>query len=798
MSLYQAPVKKLYTSLTSLIPTRSYLALLSIVLMTAACQDPPPSFDTNEETFTLPPQMSKDMFVSSVDSSMWNEPNEDMARIADQEVMADMDTLLPEVSWVELTLSPARIYYRLSETPQVQALAFDPYGQNLDLPVRFEFLPTDTVAIDMQDDGNTRLTLLAEGEVLMKACVGGIGETFNDQIMCAERSLIIDDRLPQVTVHWPSRGAMIHAEDPWPNPYNQEMMPEMMPEEEIPQMIGDMIPIYGEVIDSQENLIVKVNQEIVTLEAGRFATMIPAQFGYNRIEIIADDQVRNQIVSDIRWVLWSPALGEFLSDKSYIEDGLRFRIDQSFLDADQVADMSTSPLQAQELAEFLTIIINLIQPMNLIPNTTLIESEAFSLSIEEIELGEPLIDLRFSEQGISLFAGFNQLTLSTSGMISLAGGELSLDGSIVLGVASFAELAISSTSQRPLAIDVLETAVSITSIDANFEDASSEALIEALDTQARILVSELIDDVFEELITSQIPILLETSVYSILNTIREVPINLDASSLGLPVLSLSMLVNPHSIASQEASDADLVADVEIVHNNPVIESEVNRRGYPSMTSQDELPNHNSSFSFHLKFDVINALLAEVWRGGLLSLVPPLPAETQALVSEAYIEALSPPVIKVAPVTHVDPLVLQIAGLIVKLSGNFAPEVDEYEIFVEAGMRIIIDNGSFSFQLEEEPIIKVVIAVQRNEVPVIPTEILERVFLYSIWPSLNQSLSDEIRLGLSAATLSRQDFSNLGIILNEGTITPIFLDRIKTSGGWISLEGGIEVNLVVQP
>jgi hypothetical protein len=774
------------------------IALSVTSALLSGCQAPPLApfqFDFAVEYVPRYP----DLGPPEEDLAVWR----DMApTLMDEGVIEDAappEELLPTVNWIDLSLTPAKSVYLSFEQPLVVAEAFDLYGESISSElIQLEVTPSDLATLERGADGQLSIRFLREGEGVLNAC---LGEDFTDQVigetLCVRRPFVIDDATPSINVTWPPRGAFLTAQDLWPPSDQMDAMtggaePEMEP----PEPIGAWIYVEGEVTDGQRDLIVQVNGTPVELIEGKFSTKIPAHFGYNRIEITADDQAYLALSQDLRWVLWSPEIQPFEADRSVIERGLQLKIDQSFLDDDREVDLSVNPIVAQGLAQILTFFVDLIDPLTLLPTTVLSQSNTFSLSVEEFSLGSSDIDLQFTNEGISIFISLDEVILETTGQIDLIGEQVSLDGSINLGVSAYSMLTLETTPTQPLSLSVIDSGVSITSIDSDFEEASAEALIEALDTQARALITDLIDEVLADVISSQLPPLMEQSINSLFDTIREVPLYLNTGIDGVEALVLAFRVSPLDVDLNPRTSAGLWSNVEIVHEDEVRGPGTEVRGYPSLNESPDPPPSDADLTLHLQRDVLNALLSEVWRGGLLNLTPPLPPEAMVLLRTASVHALSPPVLARGAPADLFPLYLELGGLKVSLSGQLAPEIDEYEVFARIGARLTIIGGQLSIELEDVPNVTVALAHIRNTRPVLSESLLISFVNASIWPSIRENLMNNIRFGLASVSLSARDFNSLGIDLSRGQVTPQFSPVVKLLEGWVSMEGVIEASLTL--
>lgn len=691
-----------------------------------------------------------------------------------------------EVGWVSLTLNPANTFYTLSATPAVEVQIYNIYGQplpNARAEVRVEG------GLGRAEGG--RLAFEAEGEGAVVACAGaGVGEGASGEPVCTSRPLVVDDAAPAVVVEWPPRGAQLSALDPLPEGLTRRP----------PDNGGAWIPVVGYVEDGQGEVIVRLNGDVIEAPGGRFEAFIPAQLGYNRVEITVDDRVRAEEARDARWVLWAERYAPFEAQRSVLTRGAQLSLNQAFLDDDAPVDWGADPLVAGELAQLLELMVGLVDPMSLLAAPSLINTTAFSLSVADFALGLPRVDVFFTDQGLSLFMEFDHVTVSTTGGVTLNNQRVSLNGDIAIGVAVYAEFTMQTRPNAPLDLTATGAGVAVTSVDATFANPSAEALIEALDTQARALISDAIDGALNDLVSNQLPPLLEQSVNTLFGTMRALPIDLNTGLEGQAPLSLTLHITPEELLVSRRQRAALWCDVDVTHSRAVAGpgEGIEPRGVPMARTSAEPPEVDAPFALHLQLNTLNALLAEVWRGGLLSLTPPLPPETAALVREARVVGLTPPVLTLGDLGDPFPLYLELGALSLSILSPLAPEIDEYEVYARVGAHLALDGGAFVIELEETPEVRAALAVRRNARPALSELLIERVISTSVWPTLSSAIAGQIRIGLQDVPLATRDFAALGVSLSSARVSPSFDPDIRARLGWISLRGLIEASFSVAP
>lgn len=750
--------------------------MLSLVLSLSACQEPPLTPTAADDGISVPPLVS-DM----------GRPVEDLyVPLAGVEAPDMAPPALPTAGWVELNVSPAYVYYAWSDQPSAEAVVYDIYGQVIeDATVTFE-LSGAIGSLTMEGPRRVSLSFSQDGEGTLLACIGEeVGAGATGDPVCARRSFLVDRAPPSIEVLWPPRGAQLA-------PYDAPNVELSIPP---PDDSERWIPVVAQINDGQRDLIVRLNGRIVTLQdGGRLEAYLPADVGYQEVDITVDDGVRLSVTRDRRWVLWADDYLPFEEEHVSLPSGAMFSLNQSFLDQDLTLDLSDNPIIATELAQLVRMFLALIEPSALLPATDL-GSGSFSLSLGELSLGDPWVDVHFTEDGISLYVELSEVSLSTLGSINLGGQDLSLNGDLEVGLAVYGDFELNTRgAEQPLVLTPRGSGVAITTVNADFESPTAEALIEALDNEARQLVVQNVEGALQAIVRDELPPLLEQSVNSLFATVNYIPFTLDSGLEGAPVLRLALAVSPQRLEVIRQENASLWCDIQVEHRDgpPLGPGEgVLVRGVPISRASSNAPTLPSAFTLHLQQSMLTMLLAEVWRGGLLSLSPPLPPEASALVSEVQITAQSPPVIVPGELGDPYPLYLELGALHLEVSGPLAPETDDYEVYARVGARLNVDGGAFTIELEEQPQIQASVKTLRNTRPILGEDLLARVISSSVWPTLSAGITSQLRIGLEEAPLDLRAFAQLGVDFQSARMVPLFDAETVIRSGWMSLKGMIE-------
>lgn len=731
------------------LPRTSPTLLLGLLLAAAGCTD---------ATNVARPDAGADV-GPIVDPDGGPDP-EDAGPIRDSAPPPDMAA--PRPAWVEVSLSPRRPIYALDAEVQVEAVVYDRAGQPMDdVALTYDVAPMALGAVD----GEGVLRFSGEGAGAVLACAG---------MVCGRAALFVDDGPPTLVVESPERGAIVDGEG------------------------GETLVVTGSAVDSAGPVDVRINGVPAALDdEGRFEATIPAVFGVNRIEVIADDGVQPDPAYDVRDVLWAPRYTPVDPDGVTIPGAATLRVDQALLDTDNpiAVPRAGGNVRLADVAQVLDVLVQLVELDALIGDPVLAEGEPLDLRLEYVTLGRPDVEMLFTADGIEMFLVLPAVEVETAGQLVVEDEVIGLDGTIAAEVAAFARLDV--RLDDGLAVEVVDVQVNLESIRGRYANETANALIDSLGTLLGNIVRDLAQGLIEELVAEQLPGLLDEALATVLGTIADIPLQFDVGIEGAPPLDLALQITPAGLSLRRGTLMQLVLDARIAHPAPV-EAPHPDPGVPTLSAVDwpEAPGDGVGASVRLA--LLNGLLHEVWRTGLLNISPPLPDELSGLLGAVRLDARTPPVVVPAPLGAEFPLEVQIGDLRMHARGAAAEADDVYAISLRVGAGVLVQGAQIELVIADEPDVDVVLIEQGGERPVLSPTLLGNLLLRVVWPMVQEALGEGLAFGVDPFAIDPAALAEYAPRLEGLTLAPRFDGAPRIEAGRLVLEGGLQVDLRIAP
>lgn len=780
-----------------LIALFSRLITCLFIIQSVGCDDPPP-----------PP--SAEVVDAQVDLGS-DLPADMMMDDADQERVVDAVIPLGQTpNWLEIKLTPSRTYYALSETPTLRVSMFDLYGDEIINPqvivkslvsgsLTLLRLNGDLIPFDAEVSlSEATIQFLREGETSIEVCATDSAGQATD--VCAQREMIVDDAPPQIEVFWPPRGAQLAWDDLWPE--WSEVVGELpAPDqlfgglnEQVPSSLQGSFPLYGRLTDgSMETRLFVNDQEVSFDEAGRFSALIEAKSGYVELSIIADDGVRGAPSYDRRWVLFSERYSEVTESGSVVTDGLSIGLHQDAIDADSALP-SNPPLILSEAAQLIELIIENADPSLFLGAGQIAQGSGLSISIVDVDLGRPDVDLLITSGGLAMQLELNQAVADLRGQVTIADTVIDLSGSIDLGLSAYADyevLLINDTLQMRF----VSGAVALNRLDPRLNSEAANALLIALESTARTLIVEEMEGQLIAALRDELPASLEEAAMSVLNTLNNLTLPIDTGVMGLPLLTLDLRFNPSEVELIPRGSLSLLSQLEIQRESDTPTAQPTElRGYPSLYGSNQTIPLLDPLSIQLNIDVINALFTELWRGGLLNLAPPLPPSVTFLISDAYLTAKTPPVVRRGQAGEAYPLYLELGGMELSLTQGRSGIADQYEVYIRSGARLNVEASSLRAVFTEVPEVEVTLAKLNNESVQIAEQLIVSVIQNDLWPQLVSSIVSQLVFPIPESPLYLDTLVDLGVTLPSSRIRFDLRDEVRYLDSWIVIGGSLEMRV----
>ncbi len=667
----------------------------------------------------------------------------------------------PPLGWIEVELEPRRALYTLEDTPQAIALGFHRGGQPADVgPIAWTVAPAGAATVD--DAGN--LTLLAEGQGAVIAC--------RPDGLCGRAAFYVDAGPPKLVLSQPERGAVLGADG------------------------SGTIAVRGTATDSGGVVTVWVNGERVEVgPAGVFALDVPARFGVNRIEVVADDGVQRPAVKDVRDVLWSPAFTRVEDDGVRIEGAVVARLEQVLLDDDAPPDLpeGAGEVVLDELAQVVEGLLLLADPASLLGDPVIADSAALRLEVTAVDLGAPEVDLVFTREGIELFVQLPQARVETRGGLTLEGAPISLDGALEASLAAFARLRLSLDPTLSVEVDAI--GVTLERITGDYASPTASALVSSLGSQLGQVAQGLAVDLIDELVRDQLPGLVESGFDALLGALGSIPLDLDTGVEGIPPVRLEMQLEPTDLEVRRHNAMTLTLGADIRHPQPVTAPH-DDPGVPTFEPLESLMGPGEGLTVRARLTLLNALLHEVWRAGLLQIRPPLPEQLAGVLGDVQLDGRLPPVIAPSPPRAEFPLEVQVGDLRMTTTGPLAMAPDVYALSLRVGVFIEVVEASIELVIAEAPTIEAVLIQQGSARPLLTPEALAQLVEIAVWPMVQDALAGGLGLGLDPIEVDTDSLAELAPRLQGLRIVPRFATAPRVVDGRLHLDGGLRVHVTL--
>jgi hypothetical protein len=679
----------------------------------------------------------------------------------DAEVIVDARPPAAAV-WLEVAVDPRRALYTQADTPALTATVFDRAGTPVDgHAVAWAVIPP---AMGRVEAGT--LHFMGEGAGEVQACVAEV---------CASAAFYVDDADPVLVLQSPTRGASYGGDG------------------------SATLSVTGTATDSGGDVTVRINGTSVALgDGGAFSLDLPATFGINRVVVTADDGVRNPPVEAVREVMWAPAWTRVEPDHATVVNAISLRLDQSLLDADRAVEL---PEEGGELgldgsAQMLGALLALTDVSTLLGDPQIADTPAFSLRIDDITLGAPDIDLYFTADGVELFMRLPALRMRTGGALDLQGEAISLDGTLEVRLSAFAVLGL-GLDEGALSVSVGEVGIAVEEVAGAFENPTANVLVETFGSRLGTITRDLASGLVDGLIREQLPSLIEDALDSVLSTLSSIPVNLDTGIEGIPPLELTIGMAPSAVDLRRREMMALHLDATITHPQPVAAPHEDP-GVATLSAEAPVLVEGAGLGVSLRLELINVLLHEVWRAGLLQLTPALPDSLTPLVRSVSLDGRLPPVVAPSPPGSVLPLEVQMGDLRVAMVGRLNEAPDVYAVDLRVGVTVEAAEGRFELVVADSPRFKASLVSQAGARAFLTPDQIAVLLEGLVWPQIEEVLANGLAFGIDPIEVDPAALGDIAPRLQGITLVPNFDKRPIIRDGRAELEGGIEVRLNLAP
>ncbi len=660
----------------------------------------------------------------------------------------------PPVHYISVRLAPRRPVFTMEMQPQATAEVFDRSGNPLEgVPLEWRVVPEGIAEVGAEG----LLVFRGEGAGAVLACY---------EEVCGRGAFYVDAAAPILQVTSPERGASLGADG------------------------ARTIHVRGTATDTGADVSVRVNGLRVAVgEGGVFSIDLPAKFGVNHLVVTADDGVRGPPVRDARDVLWAPTYTPADESGVNIPKALSLRLDQALLDTDAAVDVpeEAGNLELTEIAQLIGGLVALAELDDALGDPQVVDGDGFSLRIEGIDIGEVQADLRFTNGGMELFLRVPQLEIATSGQLDLEGTVISMDGAVRAGLAAFAQLEM-SLEEGELNVEVVDSGIAVESIGGLFEDPTAQVLVGTLGSRLSNIAHELAADLVTDLIANQLPRIITTALDSLVSALARLPFNLNPNLEGVDPLVLELQMRPAELRLARNDTLRLDMQGRVAQPGLVVAPHADP-GVATLSPEDFPTVAGEGFAATVRLALLNSLLHEIWRGGLLQMSPPLPDAIAGLFGSVLIDGRLPPVVAPAPAGWEQPFVVQIGDLRLSTLAEGADRPDVYAMFLRVGLWVNVEGGTLELVIADDPELDAVLISKGSE-RAFSAAALAGLVGTAVWPILVEQLQGSLRFGIDPIRVNDMGLQDFAPRLNGITLEPRFEQEPFTEAGRIFLEGGI--------
>ncbi|MCC6873632.1 MAG: hypothetical protein IT378_04915 [Sandaracinaceae bacterium] len=644
----------------------------------------------------------------------------------------------PVPAGIELSVSPARIFYRTDQTVMLAASVIDQYGEPMpDAAVTFAADPAGRATPGMQDVQSASFTLTGSGTILMTACSVDVPE------LCDSQSLVVDDGSPILEVETPVPGAEL--DDP----------------------AG--IVVRGSVADQSGTLHVFVDGELVDVDAmGRFETTVPARFGVEHVEVVASD-ARTEVSRVEMDVLWAPgytaALDAMGRPAVTMDEAVGLWLGQRFFDDGVPLDPAATPIETHDLADLLELVLLNADLAALIPDPVVDSRPTFYLRLLSPRITEPHVEVAIRDDGVDLFLRIGRLSATTAGQIVVDTQTLSLAGTVTATASAYARITVRKDSpEADVEVTLAQLVVALESIEGSFADPEAGAVFAIAAGLLRTTLETQVRDAVRGVVEDSVPALLRDVLVGIDRALIGQSITLDQP----PLPRIELALDGRMSRIDTVYRREMLAPLRLSLTSSATSEHASSRGVARLDPTAMSPEYFRAgrVQVGVSLGMLNGVLHVLYGSGLLDLdvSSMLPSSVSGLVSSAQLAPRLPPILRPPDVDEASDLVLSVGQLELVLTYMGAPA--RFGVTLEAGVDVSVGGNRIAIDLAETADIRVW-AIELPEGERLLTPELVAGLLADLWPELRASFANGLAFELPIPPL---DLSAVAPSLTGLTLT----------------------------
>ncbi len=511
------------------------------------------------------------------------------------------------------------------------------------------------------------------------------------------------------------------------------------------------IPVSGSVGDEIDVDSVQVNGQTVDVDSsGQFSHELSPRFGVNAVTVRAFDGVNADDHTAFVSALWAPAYREPVVDDDGIhtsfDDALLLTLGQNFLDnGEPYTEISESEIITEDLADILALVLENLDITSEIPNPV-VDTDALVLSVPDIIVDDPHVELLATDDGVELFAQLTDTTIETDGFISLTDETVSLEGDLQATVSLYATLDIEKAgTDSDFDVEMNDFELALEDATPNFDADEANAIFELADSALRDNIEEIIFDSVDLSFIDTLPDLVLDMLDSLDEVMADQEFELDLD-FGEPV-TISFDGQPGQFTPVRGSGleghivADIGLDAEPIHDDkpgiPLLQPEM---------SQSPMFD-NSNLQIGLDLAVLNGVFHSLWNAGFLDLdiTELVPESFQNIINDGHAEGMLPPVMRPPTDDEQFDAILELGQLELEL--DWMDQADRFGVDVEVGVDLEVIGEEIAIDMADEPDIRVWLIESTDDDPVLTTEDIRELISSILWSDIEDAVADNLAFAL---------------------------------------------------
>ena len=511
------------------------------------------------------------------------------------------------------------------------------------------------------------------------------------------------------------------------------------------------IPVSGSVDDDIDVDSVQVNGETVNVDSsGQFSHELSPRFGVNSITVRAFDGVDADDHTAFVSALWAPAYREPVVDDDGIhtsfDDALLLTLGQNFLDnGEPYTEISESEIITEDLADILALVLENLDITSELPDPV-VDTEALVLSVPDIIVDDPHVELLATDDGAELFAQLTDATIETDGFISLTDESVSLDGDLDATISLYATLDIEKTGiDSDFDVEMNDFELALEDAEPNFDADEANAVFELADSALRDNIEDIIFESVDLSFIDTLPDLVVDMLDSLDEVMADQEFELDLE-FGEP-LNIGFDGQPGQFTPVRGSGleghvaADFGLDAEAIHDDtpgiPLLEPEM---------SQSPMFD-DSNIQIGLDIAVLNGVFHSLWNAGFLDLdiTELVPESFQNIINDGQAEGMLPPVMRPPTGDEEFDAILELGQLELEL--DWMDQADRFGVDVAVGVDLEVIGEEIAIEMADEPDIRVWLIESTDDEPVLTTDDIHELIGSILWSDIEEAVGDNLAFAL---------------------------------------------------